>query len=185
MSVSRSENGWEVWSVFSLLYRKFTTVPLANYSYFHAVCQLTFVVILGRINLVHVPLAHFLFGRFPEYKAATLAHFFFLPTDYEKLLKWCTTVYFYPANRNASKLLCKEREKLCSGLVNFNFHFMYSKNAWQLCQSTSLFLSPKTYKMGSSFSAHNFVHSFLLSGTQRYYLGCIANSSTTAVLNIT
>jgi hypothetical protein len=77
MSVSRSENGWEVWSVFSLLYRKFTTVPLANYSYFHAVCQLTFVVILGRINLVHVPLAHFLFGRFPEYKAATLAHFFF------------------------------------------------------------------------------------------------------------
>jgi hypothetical protein len=43
----------------------------------------------------------------------------------------------------------------------------------------------KTYKLDSSFSAHNFVHSFSLSGTRRYYLGCIANSPVTAVLNIT
>jgi len=145
-----------------------------------------FFVLLDRIILAHVPLAHFIFGRFPEYRAATWASYFvFLPTDYEELLKCCTTIYFCPVNKNGSKWLCYEQEKLCSGLVNLNLYFTHSKNVWQLCQSTSLFLSPQAYKFGSSFSAHNFVHSFSLSGIRRYYLGCIANSPVTAVLNIT
>jgi len=141
---------------------------------------------MDRIILAHVPLADFIFRKFPEYRTAAWASYFvFLPTDCEELFKCCIIVHFWPVNKNGSKWLCNELEKLCSGLVNLNLHFMYSKNVWQFCQSSSLVLSPKACKFGSTFSAHNFVHSFSLSGTRRYYLGCIANSPVAAVLNIT
>jgi len=143
-------------------------------------------VLLDRIILAHVPHSHFIFGRFPEYRAATWGSYFvFLPTYYVELLKCCTIVHVCPVNKNGSKWLCSEQESLCYGLVNFNLCFRYSKNVWQLCQSTSLVLFPEACKLASSFSAHNFVHSFWHSGTRRYYLGCIANSPVTAVLNIT
>jgi len=158
---------------------------LNNHTYIQFVTW-HFSVLLDRIILAHVSLANCMFGRFPECRAATWAPYFvFLPTDYEELLKCCTIINFCPVNRNGSKWLCNEQEKLCSRLVNLILHFTHSKNVWQLCQSTSLFLSPQAYKLGSSFSAHNFVHSSSLSGIRRYYLGCIANSPVTAVLNIT